>query len=232
MAENASFWAERWKNGLGDVWPNGPGSQAKCGDVEVIDKCTDLGAHMDRCAVPPNLASVIVGGLQRTAAVEAVEKWMESGASLLLLHGPTGSGKSLAAATCFLAARETLRWTGGGETRWDSYGCGFAAACDVARQSYFDAAGRDLVDHLKRVTLLVLDDVGAEQVSAPWLATLDEVINARFGDRRKRTVLTTNLSAKRPGVGQVSPFEERYGARVARRIRESGAVVFVEARAA
>ena len=85
--------------------------------------------------------------------------------------------------------------------------------------------------HLGKVTCLVLDDLGAEMMSESWRATLDSLLAERFGRTRCRTLITTNVSARRPpdNPSSPSPFEERYGARIARRIRESGSVVSVEA---
>lgn len=224
LAENARHWEGQWAKGLGVVWPHGPGGPPRA--AVVADEC-DLPMHLARCGVPDHMAQIIVAGPEMNATVLVVREWMEKGGSFLLLHGQSGAGKSLAAATIFLAARETLRWEAGGLTRYDSGACAFMAVSDLSRESYFDADARALVDHLKRVQLLVLDDLGAELLTAGYLATLDELVRVRFEDRRTRTVLTSNVSAARDKKTpeRPSPFEERYGARIARRIRDSGTVV-------
>lgn len=230
-AENAAYWAQRHVAGTGVVWPTGPGGAGR--DLPPFDEL-DLPTHLARCGVPDHMAAIIVAGAEVNATVLAVREWMERGGGFLLLHGVSGVGKSLAAATIFLAARETLGWTenGGarGVTRYDSTACAFMPVTDLSRESYFDADARDLVTLLKRRRLLVLDDLGAEMMSAGYLATLDDVIRARAEDPRARTVLTSNVSAKRDSKApeKVSLFEERYGARIARRIRDSGAVVACE----
>lgn len=233
LAENAAHWAQQHAAGKGLVWPNGPGGPAR--DMPPADEL-DLPTHLGRCGVPDNMASIIVAGAEPNATVLAVREWMERGGSFLLLHGASGVGKSLAAATIFLAARETLGWTenGGrrGVTRYDSASCAFMPVTDLSRESYFDTDARDLVSLLKRRRLLVLDDLGAEMLWPGYLATLDDIVRARAEDPRARTVLTSNITAKRDPKAPDRPslFEERYGARVARRIRDSGTVVACEGR--
>lgn len=191
----------------------------------------DLPLHLARCGVPDHMASVLVGGAEDTGPVRAVREWMETTAGFLVLHGPSGAGKSLAAATIFLAARDDIRLADGTIIkRYDSRDCAFVEASMLSRDSYFSPEAREFVALCKKRRLLVLDDLGAEVASGPYLSTLDEIITARFEDRRLRTALTSNVSAQRPSLEKPSPFEERYGARIARRIRESGKVVAVEPR--
>lgn len=215
LAENAAHWAEQ----------RAKVAEACGAPHQVLEDPCDLPLHLSRCGVPSRLAAVVVAGPRPTSVVRAVKDWIEGDASFLVLHGESGGGKSLAASTVFLAARETIRWNGGEQTKWSSYDCGFLGATELARQSYFDDEGRQLVHHLKRVQLLVLDDLGAELVTAPFLSTLEDVLDARFSDRRKRTVLTTNVSLQRASRETKSDFETRYGARIARRIRESSQIV-------
>lgn len=231
MEDNARYWADRHAKGTGLVWPTGPAGNIR--RLEVPADELDLPTHLARCGVPDHMAAVIVAGPEMNAAVLAVRDWMEKGAGFLLLHGVSGAGKSLAAATIFLAAREELRWAGGGVNRYDSRGCSFMEVTTLSRESYFDADARDLVAHLKRVRLLVLDDLGAELLTPGYLATMDEIVRVRWEDPRARTVLTSNVAAKRdPKTPErPSPFEERYGARIARRIRENGTVVACDGRA-
>jgi DNA replication protein DnaC len=126
--------------------------------------------------------------------------------------------------------RRVLRWQDGGYEEWDSAQCAFESAHDLSRVGYFDADGATYFRHLGKVALLVLDDLGAEMLSESWVATLDGLLAERFGRTGCRTVLTTNVSAKRETHNATSAFEQRYGARIARRIRESGNVVAVEGR--
>lgn len=233
LEENAAYWKARHAAGTGIVWPNGPGGPAP--DLPPADEL-DVPTHLARCGVPDHMAQIIIAGPEMNATVLAVRDWMEKGRGFLLLHGVSGAGKSLAAATIFLAARETIGWTenGGrrGVVRYDSTACAFMPVVDLSRDSYFDMDARDLVHLLKRRRLLVLDDLGAEMLSPGYLATLDDIIRVRAEDPRARTVLTSNVTAKRDPKApeRVSPFEERYGARIARRIRDSGQVVACEAR--
>lgn len=188
-----------------------------------------LRLHLERSGVPERVADILRGNLDVTPPVRAVRNWWGTGASFLLLHGDTGRGKSVAAASALLEMRRVVRWNGGERSRWDSSECSFESADELARMSYFGEEQHQTMKHLGKVTCLVLDDLGAELMTEGWRATLDALLAERFGRTRCRTVLTTNVSTRRPKDGVPSPFEERYGTRIARRIRESGAVIAVGA---
>lgn len=125
--------------------------------------------------------------------------------TLVVLAGPTGTGKTCAAARLALhtlAAGRSVRWL---------------EAFDLSRVSPYDAPA---VDALKAVPLLVVDDLGREyQDDKGFLrALIDGLLSARY-DAELATVITTNLPA--------AEFAARYGERLVDRIREVGA--FLEA---
>jgi len=64
-------------------------------------------------------------------------------------------------------------------------------------KSTFDKKQTDLyvamVEHVKSVSCLAIDDLGAERPSAWTIARLYDVINARI-ERGKQTIVTTNFS--------------------------------------
>lgn len=224
--ENAAHWQAQWKMGLGNVWPHGPGTEQA---HETFPEAYDYREHLSRCAVPPNICDILAGKPDDRPAMQTARRWIETDQSFLLFHGEPRCGKSVAASSIFEAAHETVLFHGGEIRQWDSHNCWFLGAPELARLSYYDAEGRQVVEHLKWVRLLVLDDLGTELLSPGYLSTIDEVLNARFGDKRKRTVLTGNVSGARTTREKPSDFEARYGARLAGRIRESGTVFRVEA---
>lgn len=227
LAENHEWWLDRCRRDANiggknhvpppprEEYPPEPGNDAEL-----------LRMHLERAVVPDRIANVIHGGLEERDAVQALRRWWGFGKSFALLFGESGGGKSVAAASAFLNMRRVIRWDGGRHEEWDSAECAFQSADELARLSYFDST--KLLDHLGRITCLVLDDLGVELMTDSWRATLDALLAERFGRTRCRTVLTTNVSARKPGPDKPSPFEVRYGARIARRIRESGVVIAVE----
>lgn len=231
LAENYEWWLDRCRRDAnigGANWVRPP-DVVEPGPPERGDEDEQLRRHLERCGVPDRIGLILMGKLDETHPVQTVRQWWGLGTSFILIHGATGRGKSVAAASALLRMKRTVRWDGGERTSWDSSECAFETANELAGYGYFSEEGHQLLDHLGKVTCLVLDDLGAEMMSESWRATLDALLSERFGRTRCRTILTTNMSARRPTKDAPSPFEERYGARIARRIRESGTVVAVEA---
>jgi DNA replication protein DnaC len=155
--------------------------------------------------------------LERTLAIEAVSR-----AHLLtVLSGGPGTGKTTAAVSwLFVWAWDEKSWRvtteGFSAKAAFCYAPGvFVTAARLARFSRYDERQ---MDELLRAGRLVIDDLGAEflDVKGSFLSLLDEVVNERYANRRP-TILTTNLG--------VLAFKERYGERIADRIRESGSFV-------
>ena len=144
---------------------------------------------------PKDLELFRGGGFQRTPAVE------ELGAPgvLICLSGNPGSGKTTAAGHRLFLAE-----------------CGlFLKAARLSRWQRYDD---DEMEKLFTRNPIVIDDLGTEYQDAKgnFMAILDEVIDVRY-DRSRPTYITTNLDA--------AAFKERYGERIADRIRESGRFV-------
>lgn len=149
-------------------------------------------------------------GLGPTPALEAVVKFITPGESstFLLLTGPPGVGKSAAAmraVKCFAATGQPL----------------FVRAVECSRMGMFDADAKELVARMRRVSFLVIDDLGVEGLNAAWQETLDDVLDHRYQERLT-TLLTTNLPPTAP-EGKPS-FRARYGERIADRIKHDGTI--------
>jgi DNA replication protein DnaC len=130
----------------------------------------------------------------------AAAAWWPTDKTWLVMAGSTGTGKSVASAWLILKTLEN-----GGTAV-------FKRAADLAGLSQFDA-GRDEIERLKRVTLLVVDDFGTENLTDHAGGLIYALFDARHS-ARKRTVLTSNL------VGQ--SLSARFGERIADRIAQDG----------
>ncbi len=162
-----------------------------------------VAAAIEECA-GPRIAAALVNPDPKTKAWEGLGDFMARDLRFLLLTGVAGTGKSVAAARLLqvaIAGRRSVM---------------LIRAAEAARMSLFDPEDRATVVKMRRVSTLVIDDLGLELLGDVWRQTLDDVIDARYSSRRE-TALTTNLDP----VG----FKARYGDRIADRIRHDGLVV-------
>lgn len=189
----------------------------------------ELAADNDRetCAlesagVPTRIGDrLITGSFKATPAMDAADSFE---AGMLVLSGTTGCGKSFAAgwivhrdqleqaARKELGERDSTYWLPKCKRVDDAR---FVSVSALSRISQYD---EESIRGIERVRLLVIDDIGAEYSDAKGYSRsmFDALINARYADQL-RTVLTTNLTGKQ--------FKERYGERIADRIREAGRFV-------
>lgn len=136
-------------------------------------------------------------------ALAAARKWFAGNATWLAMLGRTGAGKTVAAAWCVLQVLQR-----GGTAQ-------YRGMADVSRLSSFDEGRADL-ERLKRLELLVLDDVGTEHLTAHAGGLVFDLLDARHAARR-RTVVCSNLDGK--------ALVARLGERLADRIQSDGVVV-------
>lgn len=123
-----------------------------------------------------------------TDAVKRARDWYASrDKPWLLLSGPTGCGKSMAAASIPV----------------ENYGADFVRADELVRvfASMFGEL-HEQQQRLRDVGLLVIDDLGCELDHARMLPALLDLLDARQSARRHPTIVTTNLTA--------AAFRERY----------------------
>lgn len=129
-------------------------------------------------------------------AIRIVAAWKPA-RSILVLSGQAGCGKTVAA------------------TWW---GMRHRVAPTFLRASDFAAAGRyhnEQRDGWLNASALVLDDLGTEFADAKgsFVVDLDQLVDRFYGMRRP-LLITTNCTA--------TQFKQRYGERIADRIREAG----------
>jgi DNA replication protein DnaC len=147
--------------------------------------------------------------------------------AFLVLCGPADSGKTLAAAAVLWARAQKYPWgsrpTGAGGDPFV-----FVRASTLARLSAWDDDARAFERRCQLARVLVLDDLGTEQLTSVGEMILGELIDVRYGSGRE-TVITTMLGPD----AFVSRYDEMGGqarkpgerGRVGRRIRERGLVL-------
>jgi DNA replication protein DnaC len=169
---------------------------------------------MRRRGVPAKDQDAIARGeLDDTPAMQAARELLSFSQRILVLSGPKGCGKTTAAS--WLAAQDVrVRLPGDRDDR----GVAEPMFLDVSKLARLSRYKAEDVEPLEECSLLVIDDLGMEYADekGSFLATLDGVFNARYA-AGLYTVITTNLPAK--------TFKERYGERIADRIREVGRFV-------
>lgn len=150
--------------------------------------------------------------LIETTALREAAAWWIAGSPLIVLAGPVGTGKSLAASWIVQQRWQACITAPPGDPMRDGGVPIWLGAPLVSRvQTWGDGAAK--IASWRDTMLLVLDDLGVEDASDRTNATLDDLINHRF-ENTLPTVVTTNLSPKQ--------FEARYGARIRDRVRGSG----------
>ncbi len=150
------------------------------------------------------------------AAIERVEDWVHHGGrSSLLLFGDFGVIKSTLA-----ACAATARIMDGQRTL-------FTTSSDILselRASFDHAAGglrpSEILDGLRRVPLLVIDDLGAEAIprNADWLREVFYQLLGHRHDYLRPVLITTNLGTK--SNKPLAEIAERIGERTAWRLTE------------
>ena len=142
---------------------------------------------------------------------DAVARLRMTTAGIIVLLGPTGVGKSVAAAS----------WC------WDRRGL-YRRAGSVARGSWYGPTSE--VDLLIGAPALVLDDLMAEHADARgvWRSHLDELVDARCADARP-TVLTSNMPREDlpagDGHGPIIGLRTVVGERVWDRMQSDGEII-------
>lgn len=198
-----------------------------------------LAAFLSAVGVGDVTRDAVVGSLEDTVALRAVKEWTKTGGILLLL-GSKGTGKTTAAAWG-LSMLGVTKWPrcfcdrcGGGGPREDCFvSAGHRARvaeeelnpskARFVKAGHLAAAlhrpgGEATWDEARKVYALAIDDLGREYSDqhGRWLAELDLLIDDRH-EMRRPTVITSNLSPEE--------FRQRYGERIADRIRHTGLVV-------
>lgn len=187
---------------------------------------SSLGEHYARCGVPSSIYELASqGGVNNDSlnfpAMGAMKNWSaKDGAIFLLLAGGSGSGKTTAAVEALRLCRSPFYAYDSdgnifGSWQYDSRRGMFISSVDLAEHASWTPTGESLWGRARKVSLLVLDDLGTEMQTekGPFLSEFQDLIRRRHANSL-RTVVTTNLDSK--------TFRVRYGARVLDRMLEKG----------
>lgn len=136
------------------------------------------------------------------AAVRMARAYADEPAGWLMLAGPVGSGKSHLAAAVANRLGERL------EVAYASV----PAMLRYVRAGFADHSADARLDDLISVGVLVLDDMGAEQLTGWSEPLMYDLLNARYLAERP-TVLTTNLTRDELPPRIASRISERCGDR-------------------
>lgn len=150
---------------------------------------------------------------QDRPVIEAVNEWVKGPKLFLVLGGPTGTGKTVAGAHLMTHCWDSVKSESYEGRFWKTGWGRFVKAGQLARFSYFDPTDKKYLDRLGFTRFVTLDDLGAEQATDTWKATLLELIDTRARNGHK-TIITTNLKR--------DVLRERYDMRVMRRIADNG----------
>ena len=142
--------------------------------------------------------TLVEGPYRRTEALRRTEEWADGTDCSLLLAGAPGCGKTFAACWALL---EGGYWS-----------ATFRTARSLMRLS---AYSEEEMRAVEAPELLVIDDIGAEWSDGKgFMAAMIDGLLAERHARNHRTVMTSNLTVRQ--------FGQRYGARVADRLRGEG----------
>lgn len=164
--------------------------------------------------IPQRIAEVLRGGLEPTEARTKIREHYKRG-TMLVLAGPTGTGKSIAVAEVIQKARPPA------ELR---YRPRYVAVADYVRACQGDdSRGRgQWTDHeVQCCNVLALDDLGTEWASASDFSAhvIRELLERRERDN-STTLMTTNLSRRE--------FAQRYGTRLVSRLAGAGGWIQID----
>lgn len=166
-----------------------------------------------KAGAPYDALAALKRGPEESEALKAARKFnQDSEALFLLLLGPTGVGKTLAASLAVVDFASQWPWNEQPSGIGAAEPVRYVDSSSLTRLSAFDAEAGRYVDSLRSCHLLVLEDAGDEGTEL-GKGVFVELLMARHA-RRRRTVVTGNL---RP-----PQFRQRYGEAVADRIRTSG----------
>jgi hypothetical protein len=153
-----------------------------------------------------------------TPSMRAARRYFEPDAPRwLVLLGKTSTGKTLAAAWVLgqYLARHTAWSTPTGYGQRPEVAL-FTPAFEFTGASDYAEKDRAWLERIQKCGLLVLDDLGSERLGEVELGMVQRLLMSRHANGL-RTIITSNLSAE--------TLTERYGERIAERIREVGRVV-------
>jgi hypothetical protein len=174
--------------------------------------------RLDAMGVPARPRRALQGAFQETEPVAVVQRWRSTNASILVLCGAAGAGKSTAAAWALGTAVRRVTWKliDHEPIEREEYLSGrWVCAEDLAKASDFVG---EFWEPLRRVELLVIDEVDPRWLDSKGraLANLSGLLRRRY-DNDLRSILTSNLSP----AEWLREYGDADGGRLRDRLREA-----------
>ena len=193
MRESAGWTDEQWSEHDRKI----ADARAKETTEAEARRVRDKFGRLEKAGFPLRALRAAERADENRSAVSRVRDWKPEDKSILVLSGPAGCGKTVAAA--WWAIRQPCSPV-------------FVRATTFAASSRYD---RETRDTWFDAPALVLDDLGTEYLDAKgsFLVDLDELLDVFYGNS-KPLLITTNADA--------GAFKARYGERVSDRVRECG----------
>lgn len=174
-------------------------------ESDALDRKADIRYWRERAryaGIPSRPVKMIITGydhygkpFRESKAKTALTRSLRSGSTIVVLGGPTGTGKTAAAAWWILTGEMDCQWT---------------SSVDMAKSALWDAErGR-----LEAVPMLVIDDAGLNVEYPKLKHNIEALIYKRAESERLKTVITTNYLW--------SEFVANYEDRAARRVKSCG----------
>lgn len=220
-AQNNAPACECHPQGLADAWTEAmrlDAERARAAELQsYAARCAGDPAYvLGRLGVPRKSATALLALKADLPGPRAVRAWfLAPSPGFLVLLGDVGTGKSVAAAYACLQ-QASLEDPNTRPTGWDRESCVWVASAELAALSSFEAADKAWFQRMQDCALLVLDDLGTEQLHPQAQQRLERLLNARH-EHSRRTVITSNATK--------DVFKTHVGARISDRIRDSGRVV-------
>lgn len=140
-----------------------------------------------------------------------VGTWLDNGPRVLLLVGPSRTGKTTAA---YAVANDA-------HNRGDLWVIARPAG-NLAKAVHWSSDEPLALQYAIDCDLLVIDDLGRERMEEHWLDRLQQIVDARCASK-KRLIVTANTSADKKKA--FPELVERYGHPVVERLIDGGGVI-------
>lgn len=185
--------------------------RARAEQLDQQAKPSDVMHHLQRAVVPQKNLDPLLGTPRQTSSMVGAKSWWSKveigGSRTLLLAGPSGIGKSTAAAWVAMQWALVYPWNNRPSGNEHKVPIVWLEGGHIAQLAEWSTRGAEELQRARQSQLLVINDGGLE-ATKPSMIALANLCILR-SDANKLLVFTTNLTAKN--------FATRYGEALADR---------------